>query len=420
MIIFQVVVGKKKPTRQEMLDFIKQEHIIRPVTIEEAKAFIRNKYADRKWAEHLFTKVNFVYEKTGYSTNASYNIDKRQIELPEYHIGWDQTYPKEWLGKKEKLIEEYFRITRMGNINEASDELIREIYIAIKKWRIDLESPDRKNSILESMDHEIGHFILHIIKEADPHLSVSYEDVSTYLTKRMKKSAGILDEIAKRYLPVLVYSNLQHQERVKELNEVFFMLPSPLSIHPKGSDILREMIEDNNYEPAIIVKMFEIEKGKQPELNEVYEALKSYLDDNEISKLREETKDVADITGRYGLEITISSESKDRTIYTLSFSRTRKSIMEKHGLTLEQYKRFVDLRGRTIAFDLLIGECFARLLDDLSDRNAKADFKRARPGITPSDLDFFSKIKFDGEIMYAQDIEAMRKKLKRIVPIKTK
>src|SRR3989338_5344879 len=385
MIIFQVVVGKKKPTRQEMLDFIKQEHIIRPVTIEEAKAFIRNKYADRKWAEHLFTKVNFVYEKTGYSTNASYNIDKRQIELPEYHIGWDQTYPKEWLGKKEKLIEEYFRITRMGNINEASDELIREIYIAIKKWRIDLESPDRKNSILESMDHEIGHFILHIIKEADPHLSVSYEDVSTYLTKRMKKSAGILDEIAKRYLPVLVYSNLQHQERVKELNEVFFMLPSPLSIHPKGSDILREMI-----------------------------------DDNKISKLREETKDVADITGRYGLEITISSESKDRTIYTLSFSRTRKSIMEKHGLTLEQYKRFVDLRGRTIAFDLLIGECFARLLDDLSDRNAKADFKRARPGITPSDLDFFSKIKFDGEIMYAQDIEAMRKKLKRIVPIKTK
>ena len=59
------------------------------------------------------------------------------------------------------------------------------------------------------------------------------------------------------------------------------------------------MIEDNNYEPAIIVKMFEIEKGKQPELNEVYEALKSYLDDNEISKLREETKDVADITGNY-------------------------------------------------------------------------------------------------------------------------
>ena len=192
MIIFQVVVGKKKPTRQEMLDFIKQEHIIRPVTIEEAKAFIRNKYADRKWAEHLFTKVNFVYEKTGYSTNASYNIDKRQIELPEYHIGWDQTYPKEWLGKKEKLIEEYFRITRMGNINEASDELIREIYIAIKKWRIDLESPDRKNSILESMDHEIGHFILHIIKEADPHLSVSYEDVSTYLTKRMKKTSWFI------------------------------------------------------------------------------------------------------------------------------------------------------------------------------------------------------------------------------------
>ena len=218
----------QEPTREELINFLTSSHYVRAVTIEAAKKFIDSKYGQVPWVSHMLGRLKFEYVQDS-SFLGVFDPEKNALLIPEHSLYFDEK------SLDPKLKKEYKGLA-FGNVAEYSTALLLAIYHSVVKSRQKVESPETKKKILGALDHELGHAILHQIKNGLSDFGVSYAEIENYTIGRMRGKTDFLWDC--QALSFVGGATISSIRVMQTLAKVFFgTVPTPRRYMKRKRDI---------------------------------------------------------------------------------------------------------------------------------------------------------------------------------------
>ena len=410
---------RREVSREEMIDTIKNGVEIQPLTRKEVEEYFTRRYSDAPWVRSLLESIKLKEKKVKLRDSGEYNIKDHELCIPIYKVEW--TTPeiyKRVIEKKPDLKEEYENALGYGNdvaLQNMSDELIRAIYDEINGFKTELKT-EKRGSVLDALDHEIGHSLLSSIQQGIIDVGVSEEEIREHFIQKMRKNKEITIKLARTYLP-RQFIRLEDEEVWKKIaGEVFGKGEDPREVSPLGKKIVLDMITYGKSYPGYHNTIVVSGNAKEIDLERVIGSLpKEIREKLDLSKI----KPIDDLNGKEGIWVEREEYEFGRTRrehLAVYINLEKKELIDKYNLTEEQYNKLREIANRTVKIEKLVHEAFARTLDALVDGEIEPDPEKPNFPLTGEDLEFFSQFRFQGEQMFGEEIEEIRKKMKKVIP----